>query len=98
MLGPGLSPDIQNRRPPFECLQTPVAANTVNRQSSLAVAQHDIALAVVCLRAGIAYARLVGNCPFPSARNVIRLDSTGQYFIHHFALRYEGPAAGSLSD
>ncbi len=22
-LGPGLSPDIQNRRPPFECLQTP---------------------------------------------------------------------------
>src|SRR6266567_8621181 len=82
-LAPLLSPDIQNRRPPFERLYTPIVANTVNRKCSLAVPEHDISLAVVSLQAGIVYVRLLGNYPFLSPRYIKRLNSAGQYFIHH---------------
>jgi len=77
MLGPSFfSPDIQNRRPPFEYLQTSIVVNTVDRQCSLAIAEDDVALAVMCLRVGVTCARLVGNCRFPPACHVISLDGT----------------------
>src|SRR5262245_55016960 len=45
-----LSPDFLSRRPPFEDLQRPVTANSVNRQCSFAIAEHDIEPARVSLR------------------------------------------------